>query len=225
MDKMVYKIALAGLLHDMGKFAERAKMELEPGYENNNSGLYQPDNNPHKRPTHKHALYTAAFVERFAGHIPVFDDKADAAGGNSLINLAAMHHKPETALQWIIAQSDRLSSGFDRQVFDGDDDGTAIRDFRKTRLIPIAEELRRGDEFYKSDSRDSYNYRYPLGKLSPETVFAHQRNNAVPDSNEKAIAEYAGLFEQFAAFDGDEVGVAGTGADEPYFSGHQMSFP
>ena len=34
------------------------------------------------------------------------------------------------------------------------------------------------------------------------------------------VKDGAGLFEQFASLDGDEVGVAGTGADKPDFSGH-----
>ena len=34
------------------------------------------------------------------------------------------------------------------------------------------------------------------------------------------VKDGAGLFEQFAPLDGDKVGVAGTSADKPDFSGH-----
>ena len=118
MSDKVYTVALAGLLHDVGKFAERAGMEISQQYHNDNEHLYQPHYDG--RSSHKHALYSAAFIERFCTLLPVLDERAGAGSGNSLINLAAMHHKPETALQWIITQADRLSSGLDRQVFDGD---------------------------------------------------------------------------------------------------------
>jgi len=195
MSDMVYKIALAGLLHDVGKFAERAGMELEPGYENNNSEQYQPKKD--NRPTHRHALYSAAFIERFAAHLPDMDIQQEAKSGNSLINLAAMHHKPETPLQWIITMADRLSSGLDRQVFEGDETGTAFRDFRKTRLIPLAEEMLRGDDFYGSDGLDSYQHRYPLDELSAKMVFPVARKTVEPPNDTAAGAEYAALFESF----------------------------
>jgi len=96
MNKTTVTIALAGLLHDVGKFAERAGMELPNGYADNNAGLYQPFRQEQGRHTHKHALYSAAFIERFSSLLPKLDEQKDAASGNSLINLAAMHHKPET---------------------------------------------------------------------------------------------------------------------------------
>ena len=42
MDDTVYKIALAGLLHDIGKFAERGNMKVSENYLNDNADLYQP---------------------------------------------------------------------------------------------------------------------------------------------------------------------------------------
>jgi len=197
MNKTTVTIALAGLLHDVGKFAERAGMELPNGYADNNAGLYQPFRQEQGRHTHKHALYSAAFIERFSSLLPKLDEQKDAASGNSLINLAAMHHKPETPLQWIIAQADRLSSGLDRQVFEGDESGTAYRDFRKTRLIPLAEEMLRGDAFYRNDTLSTYHWRYRLTELAPEQVFAASRKEAEPLDDKAATDEYARLFEQF----------------------------
>ena len=93
-------------------------MITHAGYENNNAGLYQRYNREQNRYTHIHALYTAAFIERFANSLPELNDAGSARSGDSLINLAAMHHKPETPLQWIVTQADWLSSGLDRQVFE-----------------------------------------------------------------------------------------------------------
>jgi len=197
MSDTVYSIALAGLLHDVGKFAERAGMEVSQQYRNDNEHLYQPHYDG--RSSHKHALYSAAFIERFSNMLPVIDDESAGRSGNSLINLAAMHHKPETALQWIVAQADRLSSGLDRQVFEGDETGTAYRDFRKTRLIPLAEELRLNGKFDNDDTLESYKHRYRLRELSPAQVFPVSRSVAEPSDNAAAMKEYAALFTDFSA--------------------------
>ena len=37
MDDTVYKISIAGFLHDIGKFAERADMHVSKEYLNNNA--------------------------------------------------------------------------------------------------------------------------------------------------------------------------------------------
>jgi CRISPR-associated protein Csm1 len=197
MSDMVYTVALAGLLHDVGKFAERAGMEVSQLYRNDNEHLYQP--HYEGRSSHKHALYSAAFIERFSALLPKLDDAAVARSGDSLINLAAMHHKPETPLQWIITQADRLSSGLDRQVFDGDETGTAFRDFRKTRLIPLAEEMCFTGKSSENDSLESYQHRYRLCELSPEQVFPVTKGSAEPSDNTAATKEYEILFADFTA--------------------------
>jgi len=197
MADTVIKVALAGFVHDVGKLAERAGMEVSRTYAEDNAGLYQPYNRDQNRHTHQHALYTAAFIERFAACLPSLDEREAAKSGDSLINLAAMHHKPETPLQWIVTQADRLSSGLDRQVFEGDEAGVAYRDFRKTRLIPLAEEMSRGDEFYKADKLETYHHRFRLGEMSPEQLFPVQRNEAEPADDAGAKAEYAALFDSF----------------------------
>jgi len=49
MDKTTATIALTGLLHDVGKFSERAGIDFPPGYGDNNAGLYQPYRQEQKR--------------------------------------------------------------------------------------------------------------------------------------------------------------------------------
>jgi len=135
MDDTVYKIAMAGMLHDIGKFAERAKMQVSQEYLINNADLYQPFYN--NRHTHKHSVYTAAFIEQYEKHLPQEFNAHSWGLSDSFINLASGHHKPETPLQWIIAVADRVSSGFDRDEFEGYNKGIDIRDYKKTRLLPI----------------------------------------------------------------------------------------
>ena len=97
MDQTVLKIAFAGLLHDIGKFAQGC-MDIPKQYANNNAGQYQPFYK--NRHTHIHALYTAAFIEQFADKLPRQLNEPGWGEGDSFINLAAGHHKPETPMQW-----------------------------------------------------------------------------------------------------------------------------
>lgn len=67
-DVNVYKIAIAAFMHDIGKFAERGGLAVSDTYINNNADLYQPYYDG--RHSHKHAVYTAAFIEQFEKCLP-----------------------------------------------------------------------------------------------------------------------------------------------------------
>src|SRR3990170_1834328 len=145
----IYKIAIAAFLHDIGKFAERASVaekqsdDLEAGFFLfwevfiYNNDLYQPHyNNIY---THKHAVYTAGFIDHIEKFLPREFNKGEWGLDDSFMNLAAGHHKPETPLQWIIAMADRVSSGFDRGEFEdyNHNKTIAFKDYKKTRLLTI----------------------------------------------------------------------------------------
>ena len=63
MDQTGLKIAVAGLMHDIGKFAQ-GNETIPKQYAIDNADQYQPIYN--NRHSHIHALYTAAFIEQFA---------------------------------------------------------------------------------------------------------------------------------------------------------------
>ena len=196
MDKEVYKIAVGGLLHDIGKFAERGNMEISKQYWLDNEGLYCPEYN--RRATHKHALYTAAFIEQYKDILPQeFNSRewiSEDSPEDSLINLAAKHHKPETPLQWIVAIADRLSSGMDRVEFEDYNKGIGVRDYKKTRMFTIFEGL---DVDTVSDSPQDYEYRYTLQPLSPTTIFPTRDASCRSIEGAQADTEYERLFEGF----------------------------
>ena len=194
MDDTVYKIAIAGFLHDIGKFAERAGMEVSQEYIDNNTALYQPSFQ--SRYTHKHALYTAAFIEQYESVLPEAFNRAGWGLGDSFINLAAMHHKPETPLQWIIAIADRVSSGFDRKEFDDYNQEIKVKDYTKTRLLTLFEGISI-DDSWKEDSLDAFEYRYPLKELSPENIFPVNASEYRILDNKEARKEYGNLFKAF----------------------------
>jgi len=62
MKETVFKIQVAALVHDIGKFVQGV-LDLPKGYIESNADLYQPFNKSQGRHTHQHALYTAAFIE------------------------------------------------------------------------------------------------------------------------------------------------------------------
>lgn len=189
MDETVYKIALAGFFHDIGKFAERANMEVSNDFFNNYAFLVPYYNNRH---THKHAIYTAAFIDKFESLLPKEFNKLGWGLEDSFFSLTAGHHKPETPLQWIIAIADRVSSGFDRSEFEDYNNEIALKDYKKTRLLPIFESI-----LTNKNSIDDYTYRYPLAELSPMNIFPSDDKALRNIDDEYANRDYERLFQDF----------------------------
>ncbi len=91
MSESTFIMALAGLLHDMGKFALRA----------GEGGTRTWDDQGVADFGYKHALLTADFIDRYVPEpwrVPVK-------------NAAGSHHRPAARGDWIIALADRLSAG------------------------------------------------------------------------------------------------------------------
>lgn len=152
MDITREKIYLAALLHDIGKFYQRAdtgsvagSVFLKEHCKDESSfcpvhdGIY----------THKHVLWTAQFIEDYAS---VFRRLADADVDNltvkdNLMNLAAGHHLRNEQLSdlgRIIKEADSLSSGMDRdsqQAFNDCQDDVAWNSFKKKRMTSILQTI------------------------------------------------------------------------------------
>ena len=190
----IYKIAISGFLHDIGKFAERGDMDVDPEFLKNHTDLYQPFFDG--RHTHKHAVYTAAFIDHIEKLLPAEFNRDNWGTIDDFMNLAAGHHKPETPLQWIIAVSDRISSGFDRDEFEDYNKGINFRDYKKTRLLTMFEGIST-DGNWREDSLESYLYRYPLKELSPADIFPVDREDYRLLESAQASEEYKELFLNF----------------------------
>jgi CRISPR-associated protein Csm1 len=165
--------------------------------------IYQP--HYQGKYTHKHAVYTAAFIDHIEKLMPAKFNKGEWGLDDSFMNLAAGHHKPETPMQWIIAMADRVSSGFDRNEFEdynaesGENrKGIKIQDYKKTRLLTIFEGLSTGEE-WKEDSLDAYRYRYPLKELSPQNIFPTDDSEVRQVESKQASTDYRDLFFSFIA--------------------------
>ncbi|MEX5214292.1 MAG: type III-A CRISPR-associated protein Cas10/Csm1 [Nitrospiraceae bacterium] len=204
------RVAIAALLHDLGKFAERARIseaeERGDALGNTrldlNIPLYCPEFNG--RHTHVHAAYTAIAMDLLERHFPdlVGDEMEPFApwrqkhADDSIINAAAKHHRPETFLQWVIATADRLASGFEREEFTRYNEGPEETETKKNhytaRQLTLLEQIRSG-----SDHAPRLDWRYRLKPLSPESIFPCEADGYEHDQREIAQGEYRELWDQF----------------------------
>jgi len=188
MDDTILKIAIAAFFHDIGKFADKDVLDITKQYINDNS-TYLPFRDG--RHTHHHAVYTSAFVEYMKDDLPLEFNTSGWGDGDSFINLAAGHHNPETPLQQIITEADWLTSGMDRTQFvDHDNKQISFRDYRKTRLLPLFEQLKNPSK----DAPDNFLFAYPLKPLSPEYIFPEKKSTI---SNDDSKIHYQKLFDGF----------------------------
>ncbi len=106
-------IALTGLLHDIGKFGQRAD-------------IYKKKDSIYKNRDYKytHAAYTAQILHEIGFNL-----------GDEMSDYAAMHHNPQNDMQWIIAAADRMASGFEREEFKNYTDNESFKQQRLWHLF------------------------------------------------------------------------------------------
>ncbi|MFU2082407.1 type III-A CRISPR-associated protein Cas10/Csm1 [Gallibacterium anatis] len=201
------RVAFVALLHDLGKFAQRAKIDI-PQYDlDGHVSVYCPYNQEKGYHTHKHAAYTGYGMDLIEKYVPELIEKDTYPFAHrkndqqvitdSMINAAAAHHKPESFLQWIIAIADRVSSGFERETFaqynlsseSEDNNKETGRNFYQARLLTLFEQIQLSGQRFK--------YCYPLQPLSAQSIFPKKRSEYEPDNDEKAQNEYKKLWEKF----------------------------
>ncbi len=116
---------LSGLLHDIGKFWQRADQSLAS--DDNQLSDYSKrlandicSVNDQGRFGYQHVIWTNEFLEKFAAKlnlIPGVKDNLydpDNRGENNLMNFAVNHHRPQSIYQGIITLADWWSAGIDR---------------------------------------------------------------------------------------------------------------
>jgi CRISPR-associated protein Csm1 len=193
------RVALAALLHDLGKLAERAGIESASlAADRTNYCPFHQDGGYH---SHVHAAYTgAAWVAlEETGHFPdlrkgcaPFLAATDGQSGlpDSAVNAAASHHRPDTFLQWIVATADRVASGFERDKFEQDYNRQKEDNHYRARLLTLFEQIGRGEV-----RREDLSRRYPLEPLSPRAIFPRQAADCTPPNDATARAEYHALWD------------------------------
>lgn len=195
-------MAFAALMHDIGKFAERARIPEASRQERDTSiALYCPAFRGN--PTHIHAAYSAIALETMERLIPagilgrhseLFGPyKHKATPDDSVLNAAAKHHRPETFLQWVVATADRLASGFERETFKSYNEASEKPNHYATRLWPLLEQIRLEGE----EPSEAPLFRLPLQPLAPEALFLVKAEDCEQKNNQEAQKEYLALWEGF----------------------------
>lgn len=196
------RVALVAFLHDLGKFAERAKIDASKEIIESHQQLYCPYHQEGRWFSHKHAAYTAIALDQIERFLPLLkgrDVAPFASWGtddvdDSLINGAAKHHKPETFLQWVVATADRVASGFERNEFE--EYNKAKEDNHYTaRQLTLFEQIRLPGS---SQSQSiPYDYRYKLKPLSPDALMPVHKEKYRIANNTEAQKEYRELWDGF----------------------------
>lgn len=155
---LLHDVILGALLHDVGKFMQRAGIPLSKSSHAMDSSICPTG--PDGDYTHKHVLWTDMFFDLQSNIAAAPFDLARVR------NLATYHHKPATNLQSIIAEANRLSSG--ERLPDDSADGPRRNRLTRVRLRPILNQVSL-PERRRTTEDDVFGFK--LGRLRPETAF------------------------------------------------------
>ena len=194
MENIRNHIYLAAMLHDIGKFYQRADTgSVASSVYLSTIGKNERDFCPQFNGiySHKHVLWTAQFIDDFSS---VFNNLLgsndhDLSNRDNLMNLAASHHLPKeslTRLGRIIKDADCLSSGMDRDSeisMKDDQDERSWDSFKKKRMISILETIN------GNKPKDSWCH-------IPVVSMALKEGN-FPQRNFKREPDYKALWEKF----------------------------
>ncbi|MFW5721488.1 MAG: type III-A CRISPR-associated protein Cas10/Csm1, partial [Bacteroidota bacterium] len=187
-------IYLGALIHDIGKFAQRADnkswrhSDYIPERIKNMASSICPKDKDNNRITHIHALYSAAFIEN---HQKVFQ-RCLNYGTNEIkdldtfIKLAASHHDPYSKYEKIIQKADILSSGSERTDKEAVDKSTGENKwdaFKTTRMVSVFESIHKG--------KKSYSYQLPVNSIS------FDKNEFFPKKEYDQNPDYTSLWSEF----------------------------
>lgn len=170
-------LVLSALMHDIGKFAQRANRPCSKELE----GEYLPQFNG--KYTHWHALYSDYFIEN---NLPLPGELEKSR--SHIARIASVHHRPvENNLEEMcISIADRLSSGADRI----ENIETEFQSgFRESRLVSVFDEIEMVNHEFKAPG----NYYYRLNPLDvhEDIIFPVKGQAKGP------AKKYQQLFDQF----------------------------
>ncbi|MCF6265493.1 MAG: type III-A CRISPR-associated protein Cas10/Csm1 [Desulfuromusa sp.] len=174
------QLVLAALLHDIGKFTQRA----EGGKSSDQEDMYCPVGDKGYA-THTHVLYTDYFIENELPLPPELEPHR-----SKLARLAAAHHKPagDDGLELAIQGGDRLSAGTDRISGEAEDGN-----YKKARLVSIFDQINLRKEMNWDEISEDKRHYHSLRPIDDvEAAFPVNRDEA-------GKIDYATLYNQFQA--------------------------
>lgn len=169
MTNKTIEIAFAAFLHDIGKFIQKIAEDSGEKITEDFKLRYLPVRDG--RYGYPHAAYTAFFILKYLKNIPGIKDIQE------FTDLAAKHHLPDSKNikkeELYIQYADRLSAGMEREK---SEDSINYRDFTKTRLISIFDELDNTIKKYE-DRR----YQYDLAPFNADSIFPIEKEDSSAD--------------------------------------------
>jgi CRISPR-associated protein Csm1 len=203
MDTTRNEIYLAALLHDIGKFYQRADengvakstlisreiKSLESSFCPSYKGI----------PSHKHVLWTAQFFIDFEQHLKNLFYHEKSVSVDKLMRLSAIHHNPaiQNIKEMIIQKADHYSSGADRSLIDDawkdseEEDDKKWDSFRRIKMRSVFEGISLNHKQEEPWTTD-YKYKIPLTRLELS-------NNYFPAENDDTLPDYKTLWRDFTS--------------------------
>jgi CRISPR-associated protein Csm1 len=194
-------IYLAALLHDIGKFWQRAdssgvksSYEIDQFHKRLESSICPTKDGLY---THKHVVWTAQFFETFKA---IFEDNIDAFGKEagtrkSIVRWAAAHHNPNPASleECIVQLADHCSSGVDRTSQSGLEDETVEYEYEVSKGWDKFKDVRMKSIFENLLDNKTDAYKLPITEIELSKNFFPKYK--FERSGQK---EYADLWKKFA---------------------------
>lgn len=177
MNKELLKgISIAGMFHDIGKFAERA-YAIEPV----NSDMVQQDYN------YGHAFNTEQALKKLFSEEILSRNLRNRMGipECTILNLAARHHKPRHAYEIMVSEGDRIASGHERAGSDEDSEFETSGRERKSQ-VPLLSILGRVHLPERDINPASKNMRYRI--TTPPLENKMEQSIVFPSLPDKYVA-------------------------------------
>lgn len=188
------RIYLAALLHDIGKFYQRAdsgtvaESRLLSDDIKKLEDIFCPEDHKVKgKRTHKHILWTAQFYKDFETHLKGLLLKEKEGTIDSIMRLSAIHHNPSgnEPAELIIQKADHYSSGADRatnnESWKDELEEKSWDGFKNVRMRSVFEGIsmkHRENETWKTE----YKSRLSLREMQlNENFFKHETEETTPD--------------------------------------------
>ena len=167
---LVFQAALAGLLHDVGKFAQRAGDQVSSEW---SEGKTKADFG------YQHALHTWHFANKYLPE----------SIRDRVRMLAAYHHRPHGD-GLIVQLADHLSAGERRK---GEEQDDSRREDHPKQLHPVFITLKADEQNHPNRGQDKFYFPLRTLELKQDTVFAAQE----PLAEKKVWNEYNSLWGPF----------------------------